>query len=343
VSEATRSSLQISVTDRIPVEWPVLLADSDSADFFHTGLWSRAVAGNLPAWRSVWLLAHQGGQLVGGLSAVSRRRALVVQVESHFEGTTGGPLVRRGLDGANQERIGAALLAALARLGHPWPTLAGCTLPAGLAGRFGDWARAAGWSVSPVEAALLPLAGGIEHVEMHVFKKNRRNERNRSLKHGCLADVTTDMDVLSEYYPVYYDLARHWSVTPTPLGLLRDLLCEGQGSVFLSVVRYAGEVIGGHLCVQHRDRVTAWNGATRPQHNDKFPATLLIWTDLQEACRRGATWLDLGGSGGIATLANFKKLLGAQTETRLRLTRAPRLLTWLAGWRARRHRRRGRP
>ena len=94
------------------------------------------------------------------------------------------------------------------------------------------------------------------------------------------------------------------------------LLLRGRGGAFLSWVRCEGRVIGGHFNLHAGATVTAWVGATLPEHNDKFPATLLIWTDIEEACRRGAARLDLGGSGGVAGVARFKELLGAQEETR---------------------------
>jgi hypothetical protein len=324
----------VTVQERAPAEWSSLLAASEGADFFHGELWSRVVGRHLPVWRPVWLVARQGERLLGGMAAVRRRRAAWTQVESHYEGTSGGPLVRSDLDSQLQDRVFVVLLAACARLGRPLPTAAGCTLAAARAQRFGDLARQSGWLLLPQPAAVLPLAGGQDHVEMHVLKKNRRNERNRSLKRGCTASITTDPGVLDDYYPIYLDMARHWRIVPTPLGLLRDLLCEGAGSAFLSCVHHAGQVIGGHLCVHYGDRVTAWNGATRPEHNDKFPSTLLIWNDIVEACRRGAAWLDLGGSAGIASLVNFKTLLGAQQEPRLRLLKSPLPLRFLNHCRA---------
>ncbi|MBU1074037.1 hypothetical protein KKG45_12395, partial [bacterium] len=56
-----------------------------------------------------------------------------------------------------------------------------------------------------------------------------------------------------------------------------------------------------------------WLAATVPARSKEFfPSTLLVWTDLEEACRRGAAWLDLGAHGGQAGVANFKKLVGAE-------------------------------
>jgi len=71
------------------------------------------------------------------------------------------------------------------------------------------------------------------------------------------------------------------------------------------------------LCLHLGARVFAWNGVTDPAFaRTHFPATLCFWGDLVEACRRGAQWLDFGASGGVNSLAGFKKYFGAELMPR---------------------------
>jgi CelD/BcsL family acetyltransferase involved in cellulose biosynthesis len=323
LSSAPRDDVIVRRQTLAPPEWSTLLSCSLGADFFHTALWTETVCRHLPGTTPVWLSARAGGELLGGLVAIQRRRAGLPHFSSHFEGTSGGPLVRRDMPEEQGEQVFAILLEHYAALGHPAPRRAGFTLPASVETRFGGVAAGMDWRRTPVSAAVLPLSGGLDHVEMHVFKKNRRNERNRSLKCGCRSDVTTDLGVLAKYYPIYREAARGWGREPTPLVLLQDLLARGQGTVFLSTVHWRDEIIGGHLCFHYGERVTAWNGATAPGHKDKFPATLLVWTDIVESCRRGARQLDLGASGDIPSLARFKTLLGCDEEIRAHYEKAP--------------------
>jgi CelD/BcsL family acetyltransferase involved in cellulose biosynthesis len=336
------AGLDIAILREPPPDWDDLLERIAAAEFFHTILWTQAVCRHVPGCRPLWLSARLDGRLVGGLAAVQRRHRWGQRLHSHHEGTSGGPLVADELPPAGQEEVFAALLARYAGLVRPPVLAATCVLPASAAERFGPLASGWGWRTTPLRAAWLPLEGGLEHTERYVFKKNRRNERNRALKRGCQAGVTRDPEILAAYYPIYLAAVRRWGAAATPRELLADLLADPADRAFLSYVRHAGEIIGGHVCFHRGGRVTAWNGATLPEHNDKFPATLLIWTDIVEACRRGAVVLDLGGSGGIATLESFKRLLGAREETRLHCLRAPAPLRWLAGWR-RRHGRWGGP
>ena len=109
------------------------------------------------------------------------------------------------------------------------------------------------------------------------------------------------------------------------------------GSAFFTCVKWEGRVIGGHLNLHRGAWVTAWSGVTDPElARTHFPSTLAVWGDVEEACRRGALWLDLGASDGLATLAEFKRTLGAATRERgwYLAERAPRrLLRRLAGLR----------
>jgi hypothetical protein len=246
------------------------------------------------------------------------------------DGTSGGPLVSPDLETAEQEEVGAALAGVLqSRLGG---RCVGATmsLTAAQEGRLGNVLRRRGWTRTPIPAAVVPMAGGLNHVEYNVLPKNRRNERNRGLRRGAEIGTSYDPADLSAFYPLYQAAADRWGIAPAPLPLLQQLLTAGERRVFLCTVRYEGRVIGAHLNLQHGDRVTAWIGATMAEHNRTlFPATLLIWQGMVECAARGVTAFDLGGSAGRSKLADFKRLFGAETEERSLYRREVRWWRWL--------------
>lgn len=311
------TEIRVVARDAPPPAWSRWLVDSPDAGFFHTTVWMGAVCRHVPGASPLWLIAERRGDSLGALPIVVRRRGPLRVLSSHHEGTAAGPLLDPALAEATRETVADRLLRAFAGLGgRPTVWRATLALPAAADRRWAELAQGAGLRREAQPAAVLPLVGGLAHVEMHVFKKNRRNERNRSLRRGCTSGVCADPALLEAYYPIYLAAARRWAVAPTPLPLLRDLLCGSGGSAFLSWVRHRDEIIGAHLCFHHGREVVAWNGATSPAHHDLFPATLLVWTDIVEACRREATRLDLGGSAGIGSLLRFKELLGAELEVR---------------------------
>ncbi|MHB8078237.1 MAG: GNAT family N-acetyltransferase [Candidatus Krumholzibacteriia bacterium] len=307
----------VTVEPAPPAGWDALLAADPDATFFHTPLWSDALRRHAGGVTPLWFVAREGGRCLGGLSAVTRRRGPLRLLQSHFDGTAGGPLIAPDLPEPARDAVAAALLERWARAARrPDVAAASLILAPAADARWGGGLARLGWRRRDLPFAAIPLAGGPAAVEYGVLPKNRRNERNRALRRGCTAGVTTDPGVLAEYYPIYLTAARRWGVAPTPEALLRELLVRGDGAAFLSWVRRDGRLVGGHVCFRHGAEVVAWNGATLPEHAEVFPATLLVWTDVVEACRGGAQRLDLGGSGGIAGVARFKELLGARFAVR---------------------------
>jgi CelD/BcsL family acetyltransferase involved in cellulose biosynthesis len=310
-------AVKVAEGSQPPQVWLDLLTAADAVSFFHEELWVRAVSSHMPAITGQWLIARNEGRVVGGLALTRRTKGPLHAWEGHHAGTPGWPVLIAGLPADIQAETLHALLEASTTLGRGPRSLGlGLTLPPAWDQRLAPTLSALGFQRSPVHAAVLPLIGGLDHVEMHVLKKNRRNERNRSLKAGCVASCREDTTDLSEFHAIYRTACQGWGVPPVPEELCADLLTDGSGKVFLTAIHFEGQLIGGHLCLRDGDMVTAWLGATSADHKHLFPSTVLIWTDIQEACRRGAAWLDLGGHGGQAGVANFKKLLGAETIER---------------------------
>lgn len=309
---------------RPPAAWHALLRAADAVSFFHEEAWAAAVTAHLPGREGAWLLVLAGERPVAGLALVRSRRGPLHRWAGHEAGTPAAPLLAAGLAPDIREAALTALLRAAADLATA-PGSLGLTLhlPPAWDARLGARLAALGFRRHDDPAAVLPLAGGLKHVEMHVLKKNRRNERNRAFKAGVTAEVREDDRHLDAFHALYARACAGWGVSPVPAAFCRDLLRDAGGKAFLVTAHLDGAVIGGHFCLRDGDRVTAWLGATDPDRNDRFPATVLIWADLQEACRRGAALLDLGGHGGQAGVRNFKKLLGAGTWPRARWERVP--------------------
>lgn len=302
---------------RPPKVWGDLLTSTARVSFFHEELWTRVIATHLPNFSGQWLIARLDGQPVGGLALIRRERGALRSWEGHHAGTPGWPVIRSDVSGDSRDRILDALVEAAAALGRGSRSLGlVLSLPPEWDERLGPSLKRHGFRRTGVPSAVLPLAGGIDHVEMNVFKGNRRNERNRAFKAGCLATCREGSEELKEFHVIYRDACTRWDVDPVPEEMCRDLLDDGSGKVFQISVHNEGRLIGAHLCLRDGDVVTAWIGATDPAARQLFPATVIVWTELQEACRRGAAWLDLGGHGGLSGVANFKKLLGAETIER---------------------------
>lgn len=319
-------SFGLDISDRAPPEWPELMERDPAAEYTHSQHWTESVCGQLPAAEALWLSLRRAGELVAGLNtvvSVSGRRVLgfsqgAQRLDSSYEGTSGGPVIAGDLDNRDRDLAFGILVDALGS--QPTGLLGSCAMVLSPAQekRFGHLLLGRpGWVRHDATTAVVSLDGGIERVEADRLVMNKRNERNRGLRRGAEVFTTSEPELLREYYGIYDQAARHWGIEAVPQGLLQGLLADGEDRVFFTCVRLEGKVIGGHLNLHYRDRVLAWNGVTDPRYaRTHFPATLCFWGDLVEACRRGAEWLDFGGSGSVGSLDGFKKYFGAELQMR---------------------------
>jgi CelD/BcsL family acetyltransferase involved in cellulose biosynthesis len=320
------SWFSIEISHGAPSDWADLLSRDPAAEYTHTRYWSDAVCESLPDADAVWLTARRSGDLIGGLTAVRRTSSRKVagmplglrRLDSSFEGTSGGPVVAADLDAAEQDQVFAGLVDALAAQRPRVLGSCAMVLSAVTRERFGGlMSGRSAWIHQDTHTAVVSLSGGIDQVEKDKLVMNKRNERNRGLKRGAEVFVTDEAALFGEYYGIYDRASVHWGIDPVPECLLQALLRDGDGRVFFTCVRLEGKVIGGHLNLHYGDRVLAWNGVTDPSYaKTHFPATLCFWGDMVEACRRGAAFLDLGGSGSVGSLSGFKKYFGAELQAR---------------------------
>ena len=310
----------VEVRSTPPTDWADLVAADPAADYFHTAAWTDIVARHLPGGQPVWLVAREGNELVGGLAAVGHG-VRVRRVHSSAFGCSGGPLVAGGV---SPERAAAAcdlLVDTLA--GQRRGILASCavSLNPQHEERWGArLAAAARFRRADAPAAVVSLADGPEAVAARM-RKSKRNERNRGLRRGVEFLVTRDPADLAAFHRLHVSAARAWGLPVVPLALLQELVDRGEGaeggSAYFVAVRCAGRIVGGHLNLHLGETVTAWHGVTEPSlARTHFPATVAVWGDVIEACRRGARRLDLGGSSGLASLESFKRGFGAERRDR---------------------------
>lgn len=319
-----KNLLVVERSDAPPSDWQQLLAADPCADYFHTTHWTSCVCEHYPDLSVFWLSARLEGRLVGVLAGVHRSKP-VERWESNIEGTSGGPVLDSSLGRSDCRVVFEKLMDAYVDLRGKGQGTTCVTINHPQEEIFGPWLRESsiGWQYNETPASVIPLDGGLDFVALHLMTSNKRNERNRGLRRGASIEITNDPELLAAYYPIYEQASERWKITPTPLPFLQALLADnsttasGFSSTFFTCIMLEEKVIGGHLNLQLGDRVIAWNGVTDPEFaRTHFPATLAVWGDIEESCRRGAGLLDLGGSGGVVSLEGFKKYFGASDETR---------------------------
>ncbi|MBU8870472.1 MAG: GNAT family N-acetyltransferase [Gemmatimonadales bacterium] len=318
------AGLTIEIGDAAPSDWNELVASDPDSDYFHTRIWTETISRCYPDKISLWLTVRLQKRLVAGMAILHSIGRRVDLLESSLEGTSGGPIIARDLPVDFAGSLFMLLIDHFYQLRSGFLGSLSLSLNSGHEARFGfHLAGDSRWVRHEHSAAVISLAGGIDEVERGRMNKTKRNERNRALRRGVELEVTKDPELVAEYYPIYLRASEKWGIEPAPLILLQELLAAstdsgpGEGRAFFTCVRIEGRVVGGHLNLHYGDRVIAWNGVTDPKFSrEHFPATAAIWGDLVESCRRGASWLDLGGSGGVIKLDEFKQYFGAEEIVR---------------------------
>ena len=313
-------SVPVAVRSSPPEDWNALLDADPGADFFHTPAWTLATARHLVGGRPLWLTVHREGRLLGGLAAVAHGGRFA-RLHSSPHGCSGGALLDPDLDAAESDAVHDALVDELLR--RRGGLLATCGVALNPVHEQSRGRRLAGdrrFRRQDNPAAVVPLNGTESDLEARL-RRSKRKERDRSLRRGAEAGVSKDPADLAAYHRLHLAASRLWGTDPVPLDLLTELVASGPeaggGQAYFVCVRCEGRVIGGHLNLHRGDWVTAWNGVTDPAFaRTHYPATLAVWTDLVEAQRRGARWLDLGASGGRASLDFFKDGFGAEARDR---------------------------
>lgn len=323
---AAAAPIRVRTCHGLPGAWETLLASCPDHGAGQDGRWLELAARHHPAADLRVLLAEQDGSVVGGLAAVVRRRHGLDHLESSIDGLPGGPLVPTDLPPAVRCAAFAALCGAYADLAGGRTALVIQTLdrPDALA-LAADLADPR-WTASAFAASVVDCREGLEHVERRLWTNNRRNERNRGLKRGCVLATEHDPDVVREWYPLYLASAAAWAQAPLPAALVAALLREAPDRFLLTTCRRDGQLVGGHLCVRTAGGLLAWqSGVQAAALREVFVATLLYWQDLVTACSEGLEAVDYGGSVGRDTLADFKRRCGGRPQPRLMLMASSRL------------------
>lgn len=332
--DAAGTAVTVEVAPEAPAAWDDALASDPCVEFTTGSLWTTLAARHYRGATGLWLAAYQGGDLIGGLPLLRRRRRGLARLESSFDGTAGGPLVRSDLGPERRPEVVLALVRVLAGLLGGSTGLAAVTLAGPDREHDARLLAREGWQAQDFASAVVDCRQGLEHVGSRLWTNNRRNERNRGLKRGCTLHADPDPEALADWYPLYIAKARQWAQAPVPYALLADLLINHPDRVCFDHVRLAGQVVGGHLGFISRRRLVAWQGAARPDlARTHFLTTLLYWRNLMTACERGLDAVDFGGNVGRDSLWDFKRRCGAVPEARTQLVRRTavgRAHAWLA-------------
>lgn len=344
MTHAPRVAEGVAVLDHVPAGWDAIVtADLAASPAHRPGLWQAIAAAHASFdWRL--LVSYEGGVLEAGAPVIIERRGPFRWLHALPWLLPGSPVALPGTHARADARLASAF-AELAReqgaVGGSWSFYrpgAPAPEPSALEQVPGETRR--------FEAALLPLAGGLDAVRSRMGRKQRQS-LDQSLEWPYV--FAEDASALDAAYALHLAQSAHWGGhRPLPLEFSRRLLQSGPAEspvARLFTLRSPEGVISATLALDGEHETFVWWSGTHPSARRRGAFARLLWGVAEWAAARGRLRLNLGASTGLPHVAAFKSSLGAAGESYpvrwLSAQHAGAAGRWLA--RAQAWRRRGRP
>jgi hypothetical protein len=192
----------------------------------------------------------------------------------------------------------------------------------------------------PWQTHVVDLTGGSQVVYAERFRSSARRSVRKALRAGVKVDWASGCALV----PTFYDLYLRWterraaeSGIPRSLALalakrrepLRKVLAlmdqaGSDGRVWIA--SFGDQPVAGMIMFRHGRHATSWRGYShKPVAGPLRANVLLDHHAIEWACESGCVDYDLGGSGGVRSLEQFKESLGGRSVPTidLRIERIP--------------------
>jgi Acetyltransferase (GNAT) domain len=202
-------------------------------------------------------------------------------------------------------------------------------------GTAGTWlAAASGYQVEERAGHVLDLAGGFSEVWSHRFRGTARTAVRKAERSGVEVEVDRSGQALQVFFELYEKSIRRWAAMqhePVALTRWRTMRVSpprmlaavaehfGQGCE-IWVARVQGMPIATLVVLRSGSNAKYWRGAmdkelATPVRANEYLHSLAI----EQACRDGCRWYEMGQTRPSSPLAAFKEKLGAGLQPRYTL------------------------
>jgi CelD/BcsL family acetyltransferase involved in cellulose biosynthesis len=313
----------LRVTSPVPrAVWESLLRSDKGAAATQSLAWRDAVFAT-GRYQDVSLLYEfaSGRQVVLPLARHRRQPPQAAVVTSWpREWSSGGPISQ---DGRVSPAEAAAVLADVARRG---------TLAAQIRLRYnadGNWlSQASRFRVEPYGCYVLDLEGGFDHVWQHKFRGDARTAVRKAERSGLDVEVDRSGGLLGVFCDLYEKSIRDRAARQhDPLWLTRlrmnrgapasppqlKLVADHFGKDCATwVARSKGQPVAALITLRFGTHAHGWRVALDKELAHPVRASeYLHRLDIEEACRDGYHFYNMGGAPAGSTLARYKDKLGA--------------------------------
>lgn len=187
----------------------------------------------------------------------------------------------------------------------------------------------AGVAIGSGQTHVLDLEGGFERVWNERFKSETRSGARKAQRAG----LDVEFDTTGRLIPAFYDLYLSWIARRArerklPVWFMQrrassqeslnkyQAVAEALGDRCRTwVARLDGEPVAGLIMLVHGTHAFYWRGCSARELATRTRANVLLQRlAIEDACTAGCRWYNMGQSGGVASLEQFKTRFGARPE-----------------------------
>jgi hypothetical protein len=280
-----------------------LLKAFPRSTFFHTPIWLEVLVRAFTAFSGGWITEREGSELVGFMPYIEIRKGPFRNLWAMPFGTYGDPiassrptayrLIERFFEMSSRpgcRRAGASLLCTDVSSGLP-----------------------PGVNRQTEECRIIELEGTFDEYRSRIVSKKRRQLHNRSQRAGVRIEMIDSRDGFMALYYAYRRGSKDWGgVHPYPLSLFEELFASrDEGVVFWGAV-LDDEFLGGHIDLYFGGVAQAWQAGLTERASEFDISSMLVFSAVEEAYRRGMSEFNLGSSGRHSGIRFFKESLGGR-------------------------------
>lgn len=293
-------------------KWGKLLSNSSGATVFHTREWADVLK---ETYRDVSVkyvvVEDPAGNYAAGMPFAQSRNLLFSTYLSMPFGTYGGPIAVDGLEEDVSPFIGAALQG-ITRGVLPfslWCVLYNTPVPLSrsIQSAFPNGRR------TRVSTHLIDLSAGFQKLWDTVLDKETRTCTRKAERCGVKVETINGKEGASILHSLYKKQAASWG---TRRVYPERLVCE-IGRVMREKSRFwtgtlGGTPVCGVLVFYFKDTLMAWLSGQNAEGRKVCASHLLYSEILKDACEKGYSVFNFGGSGNMQGIRYFKESFGGR-------------------------------
>jgi hypothetical protein len=169
-------------------------------------------------------------------------------------------------------------------------------------------------TVKKMETHVLTLQETWEAFWTTRLSSRLRNKVRKAQNAGLQVRRCRNAQEVDQFYEIYVQASRQWGYAqpPYPRKFFHRLLENGPDCWWLSLVVDQSKAVAGAIFVEDEASLLYWFGALDRSSGDRYPMVLLFAHVIQEAIEKNKRYLNLGASGALTGVRQFKELWHAE-------------------------------